>query len=1036
MEVFDKEYAKTLRKTGSFDILFDYCASFRDDAVACSYLAICYYHGYGTPKDPKMVFFYDCKSSELGCADGKAGLAFDYRYGVGISKDEQKCIVLLNEAINEGSVKAQRFLGDCYEKGAGVEKDETKAVEWYYKAAEVNDAKAMRFLGINYENGIGVEKDETKAFEWYNKAAEAGDAVSMRYLGVCYENGEGVEKDEAKAVEWYSKAAEAGDAVSMRYLGMCYEEGAGVEKDETKAVEWYYKAAESGDAASMICLGECYENGIGVVKSGEQAIVWYKRAMDLGDESAEFRIGKMYFDGEAVEKNIQKAVDIFERGHVTKEDCLSTYYLAICYLKGEGVALNLKEAFKLLNIAANQGNTLAEIYLVYFYLRGIGTKKNYKKANRLIHSLESKEGYEEYQGFLNLYKGLIYYHGLGKKKDINKAKELFDKAPGVGTALYSHLCDGDYHNANFLGSIIFNSKSIAVGFLLYPDKEFSKDLLTKAYENECLSVRGHQALLQISPKYRKSKKARKAFYRMLCNEVIENNDDADLLCSLGRCYFYGYGTKQNYIEAVSRFIKSSEMGNSYSRVYLSYCYYNGLGIEKSNAKAVEVLGESIENRGDQANVLLGLLTYSGMCGIEKDRKKGIELIKANSNNAYDWSMDYLASTRGDSYIPFLLNSFFKRLHFSFDPSKKFKLVFPLFFRLLFLLIFRSPNSTSLSKKELLRMLLEKDDEFNQYQKQTRIENENLTAKMENLTAKMENLIAKTEDIGRDVKKIDKKIDELMLTLQKEITNEKKSFMNMDGEGEEGYQKFVDAVAKKMSDALYRSGNASVDQEEAVLKGFFGNYWDSLDAYTKKALVSARIFLVNSNAISFGSLDYSGVCISACSALEQELKLRFFTGYQEYIKIRFGDDYMKWPESIIYHQPDGTYIPGNNFTIGSLPYIFGSKKRNDKTGKRKKIDISSTEKKLLEEYIKTILNDQRKDIKVFSEGTDSEASFLDRCEDIRCIYRNTAAHTETLSLETATACCREVIGGETAAKTVGQVEGLIYDLVRLTRLPNN
>ena len=135
MEVFDKEYAKTLRKTGSFDILFDYCASFRDDAVACSYLAICYYHGYGTPKDPKMVFFYDCKSSELGCADGKAGLAFDYRYGVGISKDEQKCIVLLNEAINEGSVKAQRFLGDCYEKGAGVEKDETKAVEWFYKAA-------------------------------------------------------------------------------------------------------------------------------------------------------------------------------------------------------------------------------------------------------------------------------------------------------------------------------------------------------------------------------------------------------------------------------------------------------------------------------------------------------------------------------------------------------------------------------------------------------------------------------------------------------------------------------------------------------------------------------------------------------------------------------------------------------------------------------------------------------------------------------------------------------------------------------------
>lgn len=1060
MEVFDKEYAKRLRQTGKHNALFDYCLSFPDDAKALSYLALCYHNGYGTSKNREMAFSYDSKSSELGCADGKAGLALDYLYGYGTLKDEEKGMKLLLEAINEGSVPALRYLGYCYEDGVGVEKDERKAVECYSKAAESGDAIAMRYLGVCYEEGIGVEKNETKTFEWYQKAAEFGDTVAMRSLGVCYEEGAGVEKDETKAFVWFHKAAESGDAVAMRCLGVCYEEGTGVEKDEAKAVEWYCKAAEvkdakamcflginyedgigvekdekqavewyrkaaeSGDTTAMTCLGECYENGTGVEKNGAKAIEWYHKAMDSGDESAEYRIGKMFFDGEAVEKNIQKAVDIFERRHITKKDCLSTYYLARCYLIGEGVALNLKKAFELFNIAANQGHILSNIYLIYLNLRGIGTKKNYKKTNRLISLLENKEEYEDYQDYINLYKGIIYYHGLGRKKDTNKAKELFDKAPGVGTALYSPLCDGDYRKANFLGSIIFNSRNIAVGFLLYPDKVLSKDLLIKAYDNECLSLRGHRVLLQTSTKYRKSKKARKTLFKTLCNDLIMNNDDADLLCSLGRCYFYGYGTKQNYNEAVSLFVKSSALGDSYARVYLAYCYYNGLGVEKNNAKVVEVLGESIENRGDQANVLLGLLTHLGMCGIEKDKKRGVELVKAASsqNSSYNWFVDYLTSSHANSYASFFLEFFFKRLHFSFDPSTKFRYHFSLLAKFLFLLIFRSPNSTSLSKKELFRILLEKDDELKQYQKQARIEIENLTAKM--------------EDIGRDVKIIGQKIDTLILTLQKEITNEKQSFLKIGSDGEEEYQEFVNSVAKKMSNALYQSGNASVDFEEATLKGLFDQYWDTLDVFTRKALVSARVFLANCSSVSYSGLDYSGVCISSCSALEQELKLRFFTGYQEYLKHLFKDDFTKWPTSMKYRQKDGSYIANTNFTIGSLPYIFGSKKRDDKTGKRSETKISSNEKELLEEYIKTILNNPMESIHVFFDGYDSGTCFLDRCEDVRCIYRNTAAHTKTLSLETATACCREVIGGETAAETVGQVQGLIYDLVRLTRLPNN
>ena len=116
------------------------------------------------------------------------------------------------------------------------------------------------------------------------------------------------------------------------------------------------------------------------------------------------------------------------------------------------------------------------------------------------------------------------------------------------------------------------------------------------------------------------------------------------------------------------------------------------------------------------------------------------------------------------------------------------------------------------------------------------------------------------------------------------------------------------------------------------------------------------------------------------------------------------------------------------------------KRNEETGKRfdnKNMSVTSEEKALLNEYLKTIMNDKGMDIQAFFKTDSTGLSFLDRCEDVRCVYRNTAAHTESLSIETATECCRDVIGvsGSAASKTVGQVQGLIYDLVRLTSYYN-
>ncbi len=105
----------------------------------------------------------------------------------------------------------------------------------------------------------------------------------------------------------------------------------------------------------------------------------------------------------------------------------------------------------------------------------------------------------------------------------------------------------------------------------------------------------------------------------------------------------------------------------------------------------------------------------------------------------------------------------------------------------------------------------------------------------------------------------------------------------------------------------------------------------------------------------------------CSALEQELKLRFFTGYQDYLRRRFQNDFSKWPNEMKYYLPKGEYTENTIFTIGSLPAIFGSRQRDPKTGNRyynPKMNVSDAEKILLNEYIKTIINITGTDIQTF------------------------------------------------------------------------
>lgn len=312
--------------------------------------------------------------------------------------------------------------------------------------------------------------------------------------------------------------------------------------------------------------------------------------------------------------------------------------------------------------------------------------------------------------------------------------------------------------------------------------------------------------------------------------------------------------------------------------------------------------------------------------------------------------------------------------------------------------------------------------------------------IEDISSNIQTKVTQVDDRTKEMKVLLEKIADI----QSEIKSRKtifKKYPDDDDNIEPVYRQFVDSMADTICQKLYQAEDAKVTFEENSLRGVFGDYWECLNDYTRKSLVSARVFLTGGSSFSHATLDYSGVVISATSALELELRLRFFDGYKAYLRNRFKGDYTKWPRSMVY---DGR-TENSLFTIGSLPGIFGSRQR-DNNGKRfynKKMYVTPAEKNLLNDYLKTILYSSGDDIDTFFKTGINGLDFLDRCEDVRCLYRNSAAHTDSLSIEEAAACCRDIIGIDRndaaldrndAAQNIGQIEGLILELVKLSKIP--
>lgn len=210
-------------------------------------------------------------------------------------------------------------------------------------------------------------------------------------------------------------------------------------------------------------------------------------------------------------------------------------------------------------------------------------------------------------------------------------------------------------------------------------------------------------------------------------------------------------------------------------------------------------------------------------------------------------------------------------------------------------------------------------------------------------------------------------------------------------------------------AAQRISSDEYTQSEETLCRRFGDNWQRLCEDARICLVSARTMLHFTARYEARGFDYSGVSITASSALEYELKKVFFTPLIQRFQEKYCNRY-DWPKAFFKKKKRDSEDALTDFTLGTLPYILGVNNPESFSAEQKRIVTDFLTDIIREEvYEKSVYSALTKPL--FLPGFHSEKSFLDITEEIRDKYRNPAAHTVRVNRESAQSCYQVVAGVE-------------------------
>ena len=297
----------------------------------------------------------------------------------------------------------------------------------------------------------------------------------------------------------------------------------------------------------------------------EEAAKLYKEAADEGDAYAKWKLSRAYFFGEGVAVDEKKGFRLLEEAaNAGLEEAKAG--LACCYIDGFSTKPDIAKGKKMMDslVIKSTNAFVLTSYANMLMFENPAYEKNEQKAIAILESVDDKD-----DPFYLYDMGLVYYNGIDNDVDYQKALEYFSKAFERGKFFSALLCGRIYYNG------------------------------------------GHNVKKNIDKSVEWLKKGVQAM-------------EAGCMCSLGQIYCSTDEKYRDVNSGIKLLENAAKLGNTDAMNYLSMCYESGENVDKDDEKSINYARKSFEKGNAYAGFLLGLKYQSGV-GCKKNMTKAVEI---------------------------------------------------------------------------------------------------------------------------------------------------------------------------------------------------------------------------------------------------------------------------------------------------------------------------------------------------------------------------------------------------------------------------
>ena len=458
-------------------------ASAKGDCHATHNLALLYFEGEGTEKNPEKAFELLKKASERGNEDSLEVLEnLKEEYEKSKNKKEEPKSVIINEDEDSDEDEDWEDDDEWYEDtGEGEEEtiesdnifDEYEKVENEIKEKNQQTVKTAKDKEKELIEIIinDISCPELPEVRYFNDCKDP--AYAFYILGEMYYYGDYIPQDYCKAFRCYAKATELGSLYAQKNLSFMYYYGEGVEKDYSKAFKLYIetrpefellnsifgnrktennqelkKAVEDNDLKKQISIGKYFFDKQRT-QDYKKALEWYMKAAEQGDENAQYKVRQIYFKIQDYDNLLKWCKKGIEQNQTNAK-----YTMGLIFLKGYGVEKNILKAKEWYEKAAEDNDAFTQYQLGRLYFDKNELQNDYKKAFYWTEKAAENK-YQPAIDFLPIIKNCtIPVMAAAKDNDFEFVKESIENGININTKY-------DFDRTLLMFAAMYNSLEVA-----------------------------------------------------------------------------------------------------------------------------------------------------------------------------------------------------------------------------------------------------------------------------------------------------------------------------------------------------------------------------------------------------------------------------------------------------------------------------------------------------------------------------------------------------------------------------------------------